>query len=808
MLQNYLKVAWRNILRNKAYTAVNIFGLALGICACIVIFLITSYEFSFDNFHPDKERIYRVMGDLTENTGEKLHFSRLPMPVLKNGRSELSGVETMAGLISYRAKVSVPGGDDPTKHFDASGEIITEQPYFDIFRYEWLAGNAATALNAPFAVVLTESKARQYFGSGSLDNIIGREVIYDDSLIVHVTGIIKEWHKNTDITFTDFISFSTIQNSFLKANFNPASWNEGDMSTSMIVKLAKNTTADRVNAQMLNLVKTHANQQVKLVPWLEPLSDIHFNADVIENQIRTAHKPTLYGLIGIASFILILAVVNFINLSTAQSMRRSKEVGVRKVMGSSRSALTYQFMTETFMLTFFAVVLAVLLVQPLMNAFRSFISAGVTFHLYEPTTIIFLLSLTLVTTMFAGLYPSIVLSSHLPVQNLKGTGAHQGTEKWLLRKGLIVFQFTVSLVFIISSIVITNQLNYTRKKDLGFNADAIINIDAPRGSNSAKNAVFAQKIKQISGVDNVALQWVPPMTDNTRGMRLKFKSTDVKEIGVTQVAGDENFIPLYHIKLITGRNLLPADSVTEMVINQSLVKLLGYKTPAEALGKMLYWNNKPVPVPIVGVVADFHTNSLHSPINPLCIINRPDREGAFAIKLASKGKESGMVKTTLSQIGNIWKQIYTDATFSYRFYDESLALLYEKDQQTAILLNTSMAVTIFISCIGLFGLALFTAERRAKEISIRKVLGASATNIATMISRDFIALVIISLVIASPIAWYFMNKWLEGFAYHIFIKWWMFALAGIISVTIALLTTSFQSIKAALANPVKNLKSE
>jgi putative ABC transport system permease protein len=676
MIKNYLKVAWRNIYRNKAYTAINVFGLALGICACIVIYLITSFEFSFDNFHPDKERIYRVMGNLTENTGEKLHFSRLPMPMLKEGRSELSGIGVMTGIIPYHAKISVPDGNNPAKHFSAGREVITEPQYFDIFKYDWLAGNAATALNAPFAVVLTENKARQYFGSGPLDNMVGRLIIYDDSLIVHVTGIIKEWNKNTDIAFTDFISFNTIQSSFLKAGFDQTSWSEGDMSTWMFVKLAKSATADRVNAQMVSLVKTHASPQIKLIPWLEPLSDIHFNADVVENQIRTAHKPTLYGLIGIALFILILAVVNFINLSTAQSMRRSKEVGVRKVMGSSRAALTFQFLTETFMLTFFAVLLAVSLVKPLMAAFRSFIPAGVIFHLSEPSTGVFLLLLTLVITLLAGLYPSIVLSSHLPVQSLKGPGAQQGTGQWLLRKGLIVFQFTVSLVFIISSIIIANQLNYTRKKDLGFNADAIVTVEAPRGSNAAKNAVFAQKIKRISGVEKVALQWLSPMTDNSRGMRLKFKSTDVKEIGVTQVAGDQNFIPLYHIKLIAGRNLLPADSVKELVINESLVGLLGYKNPGEALGKMLYWNNKPVPVPIVGVVADFHTSSLHALMTPLCIINRPDREGSFAIKLASKGKQSGMIKTTLSQIGMIWKQIYPAETFTYRFYDESLALLY------------------------------------------------------------------------------------------------------------------------------------
>ena len=807
MLKNHFKIALRNILHNKVYTVINILGLSLGICSCIVTYLVTSYEFSFDDFHPGKENIYRVMGDLTENTGEKLHFMKLPMPILKNARSGLSGMDAIAGIIPYRAKINIPDGSKSPKHFDGDADttVIAESQYFDIFKYEWLAGNARTALKAPFSVVLTESRARQYFGSAPLDKMVGRQVIYDDSLKVNVSGIIRDWNKNTDLAFTDFISFSTIQSSFLKSGFNADSWKQGDMSTWIFTKIADGANPAKVNAQMMAMIKTHAGQQIKLTPWLEPLSDIHFNADVIENQTRTAHKPTLYGVIGISLFILILAVINFINLSTAQSVRRAKEVGVRKVLGSSKTNLVFQFLTETFVLTLFAVALAVALVKPVMLGFHSFIPTGVTFSLELPI-VIFLVLITLVTSLLAGLYPAVALSSYLPVQSLKGNGLQPGSDRWLLRKGLIVFQFSVSLVFIISSIVIADQLNYTRKKDLGFNSDAIITVDVPRGDNPNNINVLADAVKQLSGVDKVTRQWVTPMTGNTRGMKLKFRSTDVKEMGVTQVVGDENFIPLYHIKLLAGRNLLHADSVTELVVNESLSRLTGNKTPGDALGKILYWNNKPYP--IVGVVADFHTNSLHSAITPLCIINRPDRMGALAIKLASKGKQSGMIKTTLAQVEKIWKRIYPAAPFSFKFYDESLALLYEKDQQTATLLNTSMAVTIFISCIGLFGLALFTAQKRAKEISIRKILGASITNIAVMISKDFMILVVIALLIASPVAWYFMNKWLQDFAYHITISWWVFVLAGFAAVFIALLTVSFQSIKAALMNPVKSLRSE
>ena len=508
-------------------------------------------------------------------------------------------------------------------------------------------------------------------------------------------------------------------------------------------KLSAGTTTTQVNAQMNGLVKKHAAADVKLALWLEPLSNMHFNADVIENPFRTADKPTLYSLMAIALFILILAVINFINLSTAQSIQRAKEVGVRKVLGSSRTRLIFQFLTETFVLTLFAVVLAVFLVKPVLTAFQSFIPNGVEFNLYEPATIIFLVAVTVITAVLAGLYPAKVLSAHLPVISLKGSGTQKSSDKWLLRKGLIVFQFTVSLVFIIGSIVIANQLKYTREKDLGFNADAIINVDTPGGDSLSKISVLAEKIKQLPGVSKVALQWVPPMAGNGRGHAIKFKSTDEKETGVTQVAGNEDFIPLYQIKLLAGRNLVHADSLTEIVINEKLSQLMGCKKPEDAVGKMLYWDDKPYPV--VGVVADFHSRSFHEPISPVCMVNRPDREGTIAIKLASKGDKANTINATLSQVEKAWKQIYPAATFNYKFYDESLAAIYEKDQQTATLINVSMAITIFISCIGLFGLALFTSQKRAKEISIRKILGASITNIAAMLSKDFVVLIIISL---------------------------------------------------------------
>jgi len=789
MFKHHLKTGWRNILRNKFYAIVNISGLSLGISACLVIYLITSYELSFDTFHPGKERIYRVMGDITERTGDKLHFAKLPPPVSKIARSTISGLEAVASYIPYKP-----------------GMIIAEPQYFSIFKYDWLAGNTATALSAPFTVVLTESRARYYFGPASPDSYIGKQVIYDDSLSVTVSGILKDQNKPTDLSFKEFISYPTIQSSFLSSSINLDSWHQQDLAAWTFIKLAPGTTPARVNTQMARLVQQHTDQDTKLTLWLEPLSDIHFNEDVIENPIRTAHMPAIYGLIAIACFILLLAMVNFINLSTAQSIRRAREIGVRKVLGSGKRSLVLQFLTETAILTSFSTLLGLLWVTPALYFFRSFIPAGFTVHLFTPATLLIFLTVTLVSAVLAGLYPAKVLSSYEPAINLQAAAEYKGGRQWLLRKGLIVFQFTISLVFIIGSIVIAQQLQYTRDINPGFNADAILTVQSPRGDSLSKVKVLAEKFRKTTGIQQVALQWVSPMTDNTRGMQLKLTPADTKEIGVTQVAGDENFIPLYQIQLLAGRNLHPSDSVREFVISQSLLQLIGYHTPEQAIGKILYWQNNPYPV--VGVVADFHTKSLHNPVTPSCIINRPEREGAIAIKLASKGKSSHVIASTLSQAEKAWKQVYPDKAFAYTFYDETMALLYTKDRQTALLINTAMIIAILISCMGLFGLALFSAATRSKEISIRKVLGATVENITFLLCKDFVRLVLLALLVASPIAWYLMTQWLHGFAYHIRMQIWTFIYAGAAAVCIALMTVGYQSIRAAMANPVKNLKTE
>jgi len=780
MLHNYLTVAWRYIRRNRFYTAVNIFGLSLGLTACLSIYFIIHHELSFDRFHPDRDRIYRLMGDLPENSGKISHFARIPLVIPRTARTSLPGLTTIAACVPYPFK---------------PGALFADPQYFSIFPYEWLAGNAATALQAPHNVVLTESRKKYYFGDTAPDQVIGKQIVYEDSLRLTVSGIIKDRNQNTDFAFTDFISPATDTSTATNA------WTQRDMSAWTFVKLAPNTNPADIDRELAGLLRPHLTPNFKLALWLQPLSAIHFDADVIENPVHAAHMPTLYGLLIIAFFILVVAIINFINLSTAQSLRRAKEIGIRKVLGSTRTSLHLQFLLETALITGFSILIAIAAVNPTLRLFHSFIPAGLKADLLAPPTLTFLIATLLVTTLLAGFYPAKVLSSYTPALSLKGGAEQKGGEQWLLRKGLIVFQFTVSLVFIIGSFVIADQLRFARSINPGFSTDAILTIDVPRGDSAGKVRVLAEKFRRLPGIDQTALQWVTPMTDNTRGMALKTSLADQKPIGVTQVVGDENFIPLYHITLIAGKNISPADSVRELVINESLSRLLGDRTPDRSLGRILYWNDRPYPV--TGVVADFHTRSMHDPILPTCIINRPDRQGSIAVRLATSNPHP-----TLAGMETAWKAIYPGHPFTFRFFDESLDRLYEKDRQTATLVNTSMAITILISCIGLFGLALFTAEKKAKEISIRKILGASVSSIILLLCRNFLSLVVLAFIIAIPVAWYCSSSWLDNFAYHIGLSPWLFLAAGAAAIAIGLITVGYQSIRAAKTNPIKNLTRE
>lgn len=817
MFRSYISTIWRHLWRNRTYTAINIAGLALGISACLVIYLVTRFELSYDNFHPDKERIYRIVSENDSPGHGKSYSGSIPDPLTGAAREEITGFESVALFKSYYAKVTVPGNTSAVKKFDApdwregkSDMIITEPQYFDIFSYRWLAGNAATALKEPFKVVLTESKARKYFGSIPLQDILGRTVIYNDSLQLTVSGIVKDLPVNTDFIFRDFISFSTVYHSFLRSDFNFDQWNGGSRHTQGFVKLARGTALPQIDARLAAFSAKHLSTADKTRFRLQPLSDLHFNADYLDAYSRKAHLPTLYGLIGIAVFILIIAVINFINLTTVQSVERAKEIGVRKVLGSSRKSLVLRFLGETFLLTLLALTLSLLCIHPLLTAFRSFIPDGAGLRLFSPATLGFLLLIMICTTLLAGLYPARILSACQPVQSLKGALQKNG-RKGSLRKGLVIFQFAVSLVFIIGALVIGRQIGFMLNKDLGFAKDAIINIQTNGHYPPEKKQMLAEQIRRLPDVDMVSVSDGTPMEKSHWALPFIYKDKQPKEVACQLQWIDERFIPLYQLKLVAGRNVLPSDTMKELLINEACARAIGFADPRAAIGKLAQaYNGKGElrTCPIVGVVADFHTQSLHEPIRPSYFTTDKTFSWSVSVKLHTRGKQISHFKATLAEIEKRWSALYPEERFEYRFFDAVIAGFYEQEQKTARLMNAAMIIAVFISCMGLFGLAAFTAQQRTKEIGIRKVLGASVVNITAMLSKDFIMLVVIALLIAIPVAWYGMQQWLARFAYSISLSWWIFALAGGLAILIALATVSFHAAKAAVVNPVKSLRSE
>jgi len=816
MLKNYFKVAWRTIYRRKMSTVINVIGLAFGICACLVIYLINSYDLSFDKFHPDGNRIYRIVGEAQRENGDRI-FLNAPIPEVAAFQTQIPGFETTCGYYQYGEKTTIEEPGKAVKHFNGNipngiASIITGPSYFDIFSYHWLAGNAAS-LNEPYRVVLTKSRAVQYFGNLPANKMIGKTVIYDDSLKVTVSGILADWTEKSDFAYTDFISIRTATHSFLRNRIPTENWTSlRPHQSQAFVKLSKESSPGKIEEAFAVYIKNNVKipeAGTKLKMWLQPIADIHFTpefhrGDDGDNQFRKAYLPVIYAMMGTAVFILLLAAINFINLTTAQSVRRAKEAGIRKVLGSKRTSLILQFLTETFLLTTLAVFISLVMVRPVLSLFSDYIPNGVKFEI-NAANIAFLFSVLFLTTLLAGFYPALVLSRYKPVESLSGTGAKSVREKGYLRKSLIVFQFSISLLFIIGTLVVGSQIRFMHNSNKGFSTDAIVNIPRARDQFDRVKGL-AENIRQIPGVEKVILQAFAPMGFPHISQMVIYKGKEEIRLEASIQPGNTDYISFYQMKLIAGRNMLRADSLSELVVNQTFVSSLGFTNPEQAIGKRITWNG--IEYPIAGVVADFHENSFHVPMKPVIIAHMPQAEKGIGLKLATRGKEVADARTILAQVEKEWRKTYPDNDFNYHFLNDSITWLYDQETKTAWLMKVVMVITIFISCMGLFGLALFTAEQRTKEIGIRKVLGATVSNIVSLLSRDFVLLVVIALIIAAPVSWYFMNRWLEDFAFRIHIGWWIYISAGTIAVGIALFTVSFQAWKAAMANPVKSLRTE
>jgi len=663
---------------------------------------------------------------------------------------------------------------------------------------------------------LTEKRAKLYFGDVPATAVIGRQLIYDGSLQLHVSGVVKDWTGQSDLNYTDFISFPTIAATSLKQS-HVNDWTLRPIGFKytlpfVFVKLSKGTKPAPVEAQMNRILAANVVTDPKhpRLQALQSLHDVHFNSDYPDDGRRKAHLPTLYGLAGIALFILILAAVNFINLATAQSLQRSKEIGVRKVLGSGKRGLVLQFLIETGVLTTLAMLIAILLVKPAMGFFQEYIPAGVHFSPFAPANLLFMACTIIVVTLLAGFYPAQVLAGYQPVISLKGAGTRKGGEKWWLRRSLIVFQFSISLIFIIVTLVIGNQIRYMLNTDYGFRTDALITVQGQGGFDDTTTTDIKRLVhgfSQLAGVADVAREYSPPIGGNSWIQTFEYKGEHPKSVTGNFSFGDDHFIPFYSMRMLAGRNIRNSDSLVEVVINETASKQFGFKDPTAALGQAIYFDDKPLPV--VGVVEDFHMASFRDAIQPVFFGHNPAAERFVGVRLASAGLGVDKVKAILDAMYKVYNEVYGTRMHSgFEFMDDHIRELYQTEQKTASLVSVAMGLAVLISCMGLFGLSLFTAERRASEIAIRKVLGATTRQIGWMVNMDFVRLVLLALLIASPVAWLVAHHWLQNFAYRVGVQLWVFVLAGLGAIVLALITVSFQAIRAATANPVRSLKVE
>jgi len=812
MIRNYLKIAWRNFWQHKLFSLINVVGLSVGISAALVIYLIVSYDFTFDNFHKGGDRIYRVVTNLNYS-GEAFFISGVNAPLPNIVPAEVTGLEASAPCYEYSGwTITIPG--KTTSKFKGHGGVaFADQRYLNLFNYQWLAGSAKASLNAPRQLVLTSEQAKKYFPSLAYDQMIGRQVIYNDTVKTTVTGVVKEFEGNTDLTFTEFISYSTIPTLFDMRN-ELTEWGGMTSASMFFVKLARGSKPGdiekQLNAELTKHTPKHPEYKGKntTLLHLQPLNDVHFNSNYGAINNPAANKTTLYGLMVIGAFLLILGCINFINLTTAQASQRAKEIGIRKTLGSSKAQLIFQFLSETFLVTLVAVVAAACLAPVIIKLFSGFISPAIKADFpNRPDLLLFLLGLAIVVSFLSGFYPALVLSRYKPVSVLKKQAfADSGkTRNAWLRKSLTVSQFIIAQFFIMATILVSKQIYYAIHTDLGFKKDAIIYINTPwKDKVPGHRQIFFSKIKALTQVEMASVGQDVPSSDEAGSS--SFTYNDGKKEITTQLqtkTGDENYIKVYRIKLLAGRDISVADTASRgILINSTYAHLLGFKNVHDAVGKFLGKTQ------VVGVMADFHQASLHAPIKPLGLEYANKYCGTIHIALKPQTAGGNEWKLAIAAIGKSWKELYPDQDFDYTFFDEHIANLYTSEQHTSTLLTWATGLSILISCLGLLGLAMYTTTRRTKEIGVRKVLGATVAQIIKLLSTELVLLVLLAFVIVTPLAWLAMNKWMQNFADKTTISWWIFALSGAGMLLMALLTLSFQTIKAAIANPVNSLRSE
>jgi ABC-type antimicrobial peptide transport system permease subunit len=820
MLKNYFKTAFRSLVRNRNYTIVNIAGLAVGIAVCMMIFTIIQFQTSFDNFHARKDRIYRVITENHHADAATIDYGKdvpFPMPIgLKTAFPQLEEVVPIWESKNDQLLIPDNNGTQVKTFKEQRGVFFTSPSFFKLFDFRLLAG-LYESLKDPNNVLLTKEIAERYFPEDAAHSdwqtIIGKTIKLEagGSLFSHgtdvlkVTGILATIPPNTDFQFKLVVAFGTGITEDMGQNTDWEDRTNADYGCYIL--LPPNISADNFNQQLSAYSRKVESPDNKDSHIIQPLRAVHYDTQAGNYSNKTISRELLNVLWMIAAFILLIACVNFINLSTAQAVNRAKEVGVRKVLGSNKSQLRIQFIIETFLIVTSAVLLAVLITMLALPSLNRLLELSLSFTiLVNPVTIFFLLTVTIGVTVLAGFYPSVVLSRFNPVHALKSKLTANTAKGISLRRGLVVFQFIIAQALIIGTLIIVKQMSYFMDQPLGFDKDAIINVPFRVDSlRISRLDYLRQQLLALNGVQAVSFSSNTPVEDGIdMWTTFKFdhsvKDADFKAI--TKFA-DTGYVPAYKLQLVAGRNLQPSRMTREFLVNESLMKSLGIRNPEDILNKEIsMWGDR-IKCPVVGVLKDFNDRSFRHDLAPLLVTTNVTMYSMAGIKLSTTN-----ISSTLQSVKKIWEETFPNFVYEYTFLDDKIAGFYKQENQLTQLYKIFAAIAIFLSCLGLYGLASFMAVQRIKEVGIRKVLGASSGSIVYLFSKEFIILIAIAFVIAAPIAWYYMHQWLQDYAFRINISWWVFAAGGLAALVIALVTISFQAIKAAIANPVKSLRTE
>ena len=804
MIKNYFKTALRNLLRNKTYAMINITGLAVGIASCLLIFLVIQFETSFDTFHKKKDNIYRVVSEFHSPDGV-FHSPGVPFPVTDALRIDFPQLKKVAAIYNNNGLITVASEhqNEPPKKFRETGVFFAEPQFFELFDFGWIGGNAKQTLTAPNSAVLTKETAERYFGSW--EDAVGKSITFNNAFTFKITGILKDIPSNTDFPLKVVISYATLKTMPVKRNLDD--WVSTFSQAYCFVELPANISAKDFNSLLVGFNKKHKPAEyVKDGLIVQHLKEMHYDDRFGNFNNRVFGKDLITALIVISAFLIVIACVNFINLATAQAVNRSKEVGVRKVLGSNRSQLGFQFMSETFLITVFALLVAVGLAAFMLPYLNQLLKINVVFRLASNTKLIaFLVTIAIAVTLLSGVYPALILARFNPITALKSKVTAKMIGGISLRRGLVVLQFAISQVLIIGTLIVVSQMDYFRNASLGFNKEAIVTAQVPTDSvSNSKIEYLRNELLKNPGIRQVSFSYASPSDNGNWNSDFRFnKSTRSTEFSANLKWADTSYFRIYDLEFVAGRPYSETDTVREFVVNETLVRKLGFVKPEDVIGKeMNFWDGEIV-APIVGVIKDFHVYSLRDPISPVAMASWKSLYGNLNIKIRPE-----KAKATLSFIENLWNQAYPAYVYEYQFLDEKIDNFYRQEQQLSQLYKIFAAIAIFISCLGLYGLVSFMAVQRTKEVGIRKVLGASVVRIVYLFSKEFMLLIVIAFALAAPLAWYIMHKWLQDYTFRIKMGPGFFILAIAISVAIAWLTVGYRAIHASLANPVKSLRTE